>query len=392
VNPLAGHWRLDPAVAYLNHGSFGACPTAVLAFQSRLREEMEAEAVTFLVRRLEDRLDEARTRLAAFLGAQAQDVAFVPNATTGVACVLGSLDLRAGDVVLTTDHAYNACRNALDRAAAASGATVRVAAVPFPLRDGQQVVDAIEAALTPEVRLALVDHVTSPTGLVLPLARMLEVLHARGVDVLVDGAHAPGMVPLDLDALGTAWYTGNLHKWVCAPKGAAFLHVRRDKQDRIRPAVTSHGANAKRADRSRFLLEFDWTGTFDPTPWLSVPVALATVGAMLPGGWDEVRRRNRELALRGRDLLCRALRIEAPAPDDMIGSLAALPLPPAGPDERPLALGLLPTQERLFAEHRIEVPVFGWPRLPQRVLRISAQLYNDASQYERLASALSSVL
>jgi isopenicillin-N epimerase len=392
VNPLAGHWRLDPEVAYLNHGSFGACPTAVLAFQSRLREEMEAEAVTFLVRRLEDRLDEARARLAAFLGAQMEDVAFVPNATTGVACVLGSVDLRAGDVVLTTDHAYNACRNALDRVAAAAGATVRVAAIPFPLRDGQQVVDAIEAALTPDVRLALVDHVTSPTGLVLPLARILDVLHARGVDVLVDGAHAPGMVPLDLDALGTAWYTGNLHKWVCAPKGAAFLHVRLDKQDRIRPAVTSHGANATRSDRSRFLLEFDWTGTFDPTPWLSVPAALATMGAMLPGGWDEVRRRNRDLALRGRDVLCRTLGIEAPAPDDMIGSLAALPLPPAGPDERPLALGLLPTQERLFAEHGIEVPVFGWPRLPARVLRISAQLYNDVSQYERLALALSGVL
>jgi isopenicillin-N epimerase len=196
------------------------------------------------------------------------------------------------------------------------------------------------------------------------------------------------MVPLDLDRLGVAWYTGNLHKWVCAPKGAAFLHVRRDKQQTIRPAVTSHGANARRPDRSRFLLEFDWTGTFDPSPWLCVPLAIDTMAQMVPGGWEEVRGRNRALVLQARDVLCAALRIEAPAPDDMIGSLATVPIPDAPPHERPLALGLLPLQERLFAEHHIEVPVFGWPRLPGRALRVSAQLYNEPAQYERLAAAL----
>lgn len=385
-------WTLDRTISFLNHGSFGACPTAVLEEQASLRAELEREPVTFLVRRLESRLDEAREVLASFLGARSTDVAFVPNATTGVNAVVQSWNLRHGDVVLTTDHAYNACRNALDAAVARAGATVRVARVPFPLRSADEVVDAVEQALVPGTRFALVDHVTSSTGVVLPLSRLVELLHGRGIEVLVDGAHAPGMLELGLDALGVAWYAGNLHKWVCAPKGAGFLHARRDVQGSLRPSVISHGANARRSDRSRFLLEFDWTGTFDPTPWLCVPTALRTVGGMVPGGWPEVRQRNHTLAVHGRDRLTAALGIPPPAPDDMIGSLAAVPLPDAAPDERPLALGLLPLQERLFERYGIEVPVFGWPRLPARLLRVSAQLYNRPEEYDRLAAVLPEAL
>jgi isopenicillin-N epimerase len=316
---FAAHWDLDPGVVFLNHGSFGACPRAVLQHQSHLRTELEREPVLFMHRELEARLDVARTELAAFVGADADDLAFVPNATAGVNTVLQSLRLKPDDELLTTDHEYNACRNALDFAAERSGARVVAAALPFPLQDAQQVVDAVLAAATPRTRLLLIDHVTSPTGLVLPIERIAAAMAERGIDVLVDGAHAPGMLSLDLRALGVAYYTGNCHKWLCTPKGSALLWVRRDRQAGLRPQSISHGANSPRTDRSRFRLEFDFTGTVDPTPWLCIPTALRFLGSLLPGGMAALQRHNRDLALRGRDRLAAALDQAPPAPAAMIG-------------------------------------------------------------------------
>lgn len=387
VNPTL--WPLDPEIVFLNHGSFGSCPRPVLATQARLRERLEREPVTFLVRELEGLLDEARAALAAFVGAQAEDLVFVPNATAGVNTVLRSLRFAPGEEILLTTHEYNACRNAADFAAAHSGARVVAVDVPFPLRDAEEIVEAVLAGLTPRTRLALLDHITSPTGLVLPIERLVRELAARDVDTLVDGAHGPGMVPLQLDALGAAYYTGNCHKWLCAPKGAAFLHVRRDRQPAIRPLIISHGANSARADRSRFQLEFGWTGTGDVTAPLSVPEAIRVVGAQLPGGWPEVMRRNRELALLARWQMCQTLQVPPPCPDAMIGALAAVPLPPSPPTEPPdPRLWMLPLQDRLLARHRIEAPVIPWPAWPRRLLRISAQLYNAAPHYAALCGAL----
>jgi len=214
-----------------------------------------------------------------------------------------------------------------------------------------------------------------------------------GVDTLVDGAHAPGMVPLKLARLNAAYYTGNCHKWICSPKGAAFLHVRRDRQERIRPLVISHGGNSQRTDRSRFLIEFGWMGTSDPSAALSVAKAIEFIGALRPGRWPEVMRSNRELALAARRVLCDALGIPLPCPDELIGSLASVPIPDATdatPSKNPLYLDAL--QERLLAESGIEVPVVPWPAPPKRLLRISAQLYNSLPQYERLAGALKRLL
>jgi isopenicillin-N epimerase len=234
--------------------------------------------------------------------------------------------------------------------------------------------------------------VTSQTGLVLPIEDLVTEVQDRGIDVLVDGAHAPGMVDLDLDSLGAAYYTGNCHKWVCAPKGAAFLSVREDRRDSVRPLVISHGATARSTTRSRFHLEHDWTGTRDPSAWLAIPCALREMDSMVEGGWDEVRRRNRELVLEGRAVLCEALAIEAPCPPSMIGSLASLPLPKG---EGGTVNDLFPFDElqvRLWEGYRIEVPVIAWPAPPQRVIRISAQLYNSRPQYEALAEALRKIL
>jgi isopenicillin-N epimerase len=385
---LARFWTLDPAVTFLNHGSFGACPRPVLEAQQRLRERLERQPVRFLGRELEGLLDGARRELAAFLGADPEGLALVPNATTGVNAVLRWLTLAPGDEVLVTDHAYNACRNALDVAAAAARAMVVVVPVPFPLRSGEEVVAAVLARATRRTRLALLDHVTSPTGLVLPIAKLVRELAAQGIDTLVDGAHAPGMLPLDLGALGAAYYAGNCHKWLCAPKGAGFLHVRRDRRDRVRPVVISHGANSPRTDRSRFLLEFDWTGTQDPTPYLCVPEAIRFLGGLLPGGWPALMARNRSLALEARRILCDALAAPSPCPEEMIGALAAVPLPDgdAGPPVSPLYLS--PLQDALLERFAIEVPIVPWPAPPKRLVRVSCQAYNDRADYERLAAAL----
>lgn len=385
---LARHWPLDPAVAFLNHGSFGACPRAVLEAQRALRDELERDPVHFFVRELEGRMDRAREELAAFVGAAPEDLVSVVNATQGVNAVLRSLVFEPGDELLVTDHEYNACRNALEFVAARSGARVVVAAIPFPIADADEALEAVLSRAGGRTALALLDHVTSPTGLVLPIERLVAELAARGVDTLVDGAHAPGMLPLDVRAIGAAYYSANCHKWMCAPKGAGFLVTRRDRQQRVRPTSISHGANSPRRDRSRYQIEFGWTGTDDPTPFLCVPEAIRCVGPLVPGGWPAVMRRNRETLLAGRRRVAEALGLEEPAPAGMIGSLASLRLPDGPADGRRPPLARDPLQERLYRDHRVEVPVIPWPAPPARLLRLSAQLYNGPEDYERLAAAL----
>ncbi|HEX5105247.1 MAG TPA: aminotransferase class V-fold PLP-dependent enzyme, partial [Pirellulaceae bacterium] len=241
----------------------------------------------------------------------------------------------------------------------------------------------------PRTRAVSVSHITSPTALVLPVGEICAAAREHGVLAVVDGAHAPGQVPVDLDALGADVYAGNCHKWLCAPKGAAFLHVRRDRQENIRPLVISHGANSSRTDRSRFLIEFGWMGTGDPSAALSVPEAIRVMGSLLPGGWPGVMRRNRELAVAGRRILCESLGIQPPCPDEWLGSLASLPLPDAAtptPSKSPLYLD--PLQDWLMENGKIEIPVIPWPAPPKRLIRISAQLYNSLPQYRHLAQAL----
>ncbi len=392
MNPFSSHWSIDPGVAFLNHGSFGACPRPVLEAQAELRARLEREPVDFMAREWEPRMDEARLALAAFVGADASALAFVNNATMGVNTVLRSLSFSPGDEILVVDQGYNACHNAARFVAERSGARVVVARAPFPLADPGAVTCAVLEQVTARTRLALVDHVTSATGLVLPIEAIVRGLEAKGVDTLVDGAHAPGMLPLALDGLGAAYYTGNCHKWMCTPKGSAFLYVRRDLQERVHPLVISHGRNAPREDRSRFRLEFDFTGTQDPTAWLVIPDAIRFMGSLLPGGWDELRQRNHALAMRARAMLCEALGIEAPAPESMIGSLATVPLPPS-PDATELPpLSVVPIMAALRERHAIEVLASVWPASPQRILRVSAQVYNEESQYARLAEALRELL
>ncbi len=386
ASPWAELWTLDPRVDYLNHGSFGACPRAVLACQGDLRAQLEREPVDFLARRLPRMLAAAREALGAFVRADARDLAFVPNATTGVNAVLRSLDLRPGDELLTTDHAYAACRKAMEFVAGRSGARVVVAPVPFPLAGDDDVVGPVLGAVSPRTRLAVLDHVTSPTALVFPIARLVRELSARGVDTLVDGAHALGMIPLDLRAWGAAYYTANAHKWLCAPKGAAFLHVRRDRQEELHPLVISHGYEPG-LPHARFPDEFDWTGTDDPTPWLAIPECIRFLGSLLPGGWPEVMARNHTLALHARAVVGAAMEAAPSCPDHMIGSMASIPLasPASGTPAQALDHDALAAW---FRERGIETWFCPWPCAGGKLLRVSAQLYNHREQYALLAGLL----
>lgn len=403
MNDLARHWSMDPSIDYLNHGSFGATPIPVLELQSELRQRMERQQVLFLDHELEGMLDEVRGRLGEFVGADPDDLAFVPNATTGVNTVLHALDLKPGEEILTTDHEYNACLNAIQFVAAKAGAKRVMASVPYPLTGPDEVVAAILERVTARTRLAVISHVTSTTAVVFPIERIVAELRDRGIDTLVDGAHAPGMLPLNLHALGAAYYTGNSHKWVCTPKGSALLHVRRDRQEALRPAVISHGTNSPRRDRSRFRLEFDWGGTADPTPYLCIPAAIDFMDGLVPGGWPEVMRRNRDLAAQARRVLIDRLPQAEPAPESMLGATAAIEIPADLPPKSTQGpVGEVadetwpndPLHDQLWADHRVEVPVYTWPntaavhRPRHRLLRISAQIYNSIDQYERLAVAL----
>lgn len=354
---------------------------------------MEQEPIDFFVRHLEGKVDAARSAIARFINAPVKDVVFVPNATAGVNTVLRSLRFRPGDELLVSDHEYNACRNALNYVAGATGAKIVVAHLPFSIAHQEEILERLLDHCTGRTRLVLIDHVTSQTGLILPLARIIQEMDQRGIETLVDGAHAPGMIPLNLRALKPTYYTGNCHKWLCAPKSSAFLYVRPDRQEQIHPLSISHGANSLRQDRSKFLIEFGWTGTADASAMLSVPNALEFMEGVVPGGWKAIMARNRSLTLEARRLLCDALAIPLPCPDSMIGSLASVPLPDAAsvtPPKSPLYLDEL--QEKLFGRHRIEVPVVPWPAPPRRLLRISAQLYNSLPQYKMLAESVVKLL
>lgn len=393
-------WAIDPTVTFLNHGSFGACPKAILEVQRGWRDKLESNPVRFLARDLEDLLDWTRSEVAAFVGADPDDVALTQNTTYAINTVLRSLHFEKGDEILITNHVYNSVANAVRFVAAQHGARVVVANIPFPIESPNEAFEAVMSAVTANTKLAVLEHVTSATALVLPIERLVPAMAEKGVDLLVDGAHGPGMMPLRLTELAPPYYAGAFHKWVCAPKGSAFLYVRRDRQARIKPLAISSGANDNRIDRSRFRLEFDWTGTFDPTSWLTIPASIDCLAEMTPGGWPTVIVSNRQLAAAARNMLAEALRTTVQAPDSMTGSMATLRLP-GGPWPRAEATRRQQMIEQALRGRRFEAPLHLWP-LPWLVdsgdlpddtrfeilVRISAQVYNTLGQYERLAGVL----
>lgn len=402
---LAQHWDLDPNITLLNHGSFGATPRVVRQAAASFTTQMEAEPVRFFVTELEPLLDRAREVMANFVRCDADDFAFVANASTGVSTVTRSLRLQPGDELLTTAHEYNACNNALQQAAARSGAKIVSVRWPFPAKNEHELTEAVLAGITPKTKLLLLSHITSVSATVMPVGQIIAAAQARGVDVLLDSAHGPGSVEMNLQAWKPAYATGNFHKWVCAPKGSGFLYVRPDKQAEIQPLTISHGMNATRTDRSRFRLEFDYQGTQDPAAWLATPAAVDFVPRLLgdagleSGGWENVRRANHDLAQRGAAIVGEALGTLPALPATLCASMAMVPIPAhaAALDAR---LRLRPTryadalQDVLLSRYGIQVPILRMPEQEgmtletDRYVRVSGQMYNSEEQYAYLGWAL----
>ena len=322
-------WGLEEGRVFLNHGSFGATPTAVRKEQRTWQDLMENEPVRFFEDLMPGILERTRAALAKQLSCQADDLALVENATSGVNTVLRSLVFERGDEILVPDHAYQACRNTIDFVAERWGATVVTVNIPFPIEHADQALNAVMDGVTERTRLAMIDTVTSPTGLLMPYERMVAQLEERGVHVLLDAAHGIGMIPLNLDELGASYTTSNCLKWLCAPKGSAFLHVRKDRQASIHPLTISHGMTFPLGDTTRFRHEFDWTGTRDMSAHCALPFAIDYLADEVEGGWPAIMQHNHDLAVRGRAILCESLGLVPPCPDDMVACIATLILPEA---------------------------------------------------------------
>lgn len=400
---LGLHWDVEPGLTFLNHGSFGLAPRELLQWRFDLLTAIERDPVAFLASALQPGLERSRRLLAQLVGAEARQLAFVPSTTYGLNELLQRLDLPAGSEVLLSDHGYNATANLVRFACEQRGWSLRVVPIPLPLDEPGQVVEAFAAAWGPATRLLVVDHITSPSALVLPLEPLIALAHGRDARIVVDGAHGPGSLPLHLQAWQPDAYVGNLHKWLCCPRGSAFLWVRDPWQETLRPLVVGHGANGPLPPGvSRFHHEHDWLGTADPTPWLALPEALRLLTGEpvddedkppAPPSWlrrlEALQRAHRQLALQGQERLLAALGLERPlAPAAMQAGMAAIPLAPVGTLAGPALQSQL--QRRGFQvpvmplrPHRSDVPQF---------LRISCFAYTTADDLEGLAQALPEAL
>ncbi|MCC9657464.1 aminotransferase class V-fold PLP-dependent enzyme [Rhodopirellula halodulae] len=383
-------WLIRKDLDFLNHGSFGATPRCVFEEQHHWQRQLENDPIEFLApeRSLLPKLDRVRQVVGKEVNASPNDIAFVRNATEGVNAVIRSLPLSADDQILVTNHGYNACINAVQEAARSAGASVLNAQVPFPIRHPDEVLDAIRTQLTPNTKWMLLDHVTSPTGIVFPIAELVDIAHSNGTRVMVDGAHAPGMLPLNLSELNADYYTANHHKWWCGPKVSGFLHVAAEHQSEVLPSIISHGANLEGFGPTPFQSQFNWPGTFDPSPLIALPTAIDFLANLFPSResnrLDGLIKRNHDLVVQARRLLLDRLALAEPAPESMLGSLATIPIPAWKNHSNAEILAI---RQTLRAKHRLELPIFRFDE-ENVCLRISAQAYNSIEQYERLADAV----
>ena len=383
-----GDWPLEPGLIYLNHGTVGVTPLRVLEAQRAIRNEIEANPSRFLLRELceivvgqpqqrRPRLRQAADVVGAFVGARGDDIVFVDNTTTGANAILRSFPLAAGDEIVVSDFGYGGVTRAVMQAARERGATVRTASMPYPVASDAQIIDAFEAALGPRTKLAVVDHVTSESALVLPLAAIAGRFRARGVAVLADGAHAPGAIPLNIPALGVDWYIGNLHKWLWVPRSSGILWASPERQPSLRPAVVSWGLE------QGFNAEFDMPGTRDPSPHLSAPAAIAFMQEL---GVDAVRQHNHGLAWDGARYLAGAWRTPFVTPEALVGTMATVMMPDSlGTSAEDAAR----VRDALLFDNSIEVQVHAFRG--RLYARICGQVYNEMSDVHRLAETVAAL-
>ncbi|PHH89917.1 hypothetical protein CDD83_4980 [Cordyceps sp. RAO-2017] len=385
-----GDWQIRTDIQYLDNGAFGACPVPVAETQKEVRQWIEANPHEFFERSYLPAVQASREALAGFLNADLAGFVLLPGATYGLNAVIQSLGFLPGDEILTTNHAYSSVRLALEYVARRDGARLVVVTIPLVVPAADFVLDEIMAHVTARTRFAVIDHIPSRSALIFPIKEIVRALASRGVDTLVDGAHAPGMVQVDLKDINAAYYVANCHKWMCSPRGVGFLHVRADRFQSVKPLVVARSPYVvNKARHSALEHGFSWLGTHDPSGLLSIPSSINFLRTVVPGGYKALTRRNHKLAVVARRIVCLALGIPVPCPKRMLGAMATIPLPDSVEPERE---GMLPIQQTLWREHGIVIPVYAWPSHPKRVIRLSAQAYNTLDQYVRLAACLRSVL
>jgi isopenicillin-N epimerase len=377
---LAGQFLLQPETAFLNHGSFGACPRPVFETYQSWQRELEAQPVEFLGRRIRSLLAEARARLAAYVGAGADDLVFVPNATFGINIVARSLALGPGDEVLSTDHEYGAADRTWRFLCRERGASYINQPISLPMTTSDAMIEQLWAGVTGRTKVIFLSHITSPTALIFPLAEVCRRASAAGIVTVVDGAHAPGQVPLDLEAIGADFYLGNCHKWLCAPKGAGFLHARPERQTLLQPLIVSWGWEALDPGPSPFLDYYEWTGTTDPSAYLSVPAAIAF---QEQHDWPAVRVACHQLLLDVSNRIAELTGLPQISPDspDWWVQMRTFPLPACDRHE---------VKRRLWDEFRVEAPLVWWN--DRTFIRVSIQAYNTPDDIDRLLAGLTYVL
>lgn len=376
---------LDPEVIFLNHGSFGATPAAVFEVYQRWQRELERQPVEFLGRRYDDLLRQSRIRLAAYVHTDPANLVYLANATAGVNTVARSLKLAPGDQILITDHEYGACENAWRYVCDRSGAELVRQSIPLPLPEPTAIVDLLWQKVTPQTKLIHISHITSPTGLIFPVEEICKRARAAGILTLIDGAHVPGQLPLNLDELGADFYTGNLHKWLCAPKGSALLYVRPEHQPQIAPLVVGWGYTDQMFSASMvyttarsFPERHQWLGTLDPAAWLSVPAA---IDFQEEHHWDDVRQVCHGVAIETQSRLAELTGLSPVVPETAFGQMVIAPLPPCDP---------LVLKQRLYDEYKVEVPITTWNG--QHYVRVSIQGYNTRADVDKLMDALKALL
>ena len=375
---LSDQFLLDPTIVFLNHGSFGACPKPVFDTYQRWQRELERDPVNFIQRRLPDLLESVREQVAQFAGTSAGRLVFVPNATYAINVVARSIDLQQGDEVLATNHEYGAVNNTWRFVCERRGAQYAQAEIELPVRDADAIVEAIWSRVTDRTRVLCVSHVAAPTALTLPIRTLCRKAREAGITTVIDGAHAPGQIDLALDELGADYYAGNAHKWLCAPKGAAFLYARQGPDSLLEPLVVSHGWSNAHSD-SRLQDLFGWTGTIDPSSYLSIPAA---IDFQETNGWQAVREACHDLASHARRMIQELTELESLCPDscEWYSQMFTARMPQRFDRE---------LRDRLWEQFRIEVPVFRWNE--HSMIRVSVQAYNSPQDVDRLLAALETV-
>lgn len=390
-SPLGKQWPLTADKVYLNHGSFGATPTAVLQAQSAYQLAMEAEAIVHFIDELPQLITTSKQALARYVHADANNIAFVPNTTTGINTILSGMPKQAGQHWLTTNHAYGACASAFKHYALLNGCAVNVANVPYPIQNEAQILQAIADAVTPQTTVALIDFITSATATIFPVAAIIKHLQSKNITVIIDAAHAPGMVDFSIENLAPDYLVANCHKWICSPKGSAFMYVAPQHQPHIYPLVISHYNDTAIGTAANWSNQHLWQGTKDYSAYLAVKDALDYLPTLVNGTWATVMAHNHHLVVQAANLIANTLGVALPTPVSMVGSICCIPMPNgAAPSHKFHSNTAL--KNTLFNKYNIEVMVTQFPAAPTQWLRISAQLYNSMAQYEYLTMCLQKII